>query len=53
MAPIGFSTGLTYAPCSYASADELVELCRVVAGFGGAFMPHLRSYGKGRRGGDG
>ena len=44
---VGFSTGLTYAPCSFASSEELVELCRAAAAFDGAFMPHLRSYGAG------
>ncbi len=44
---VGLSTGLTYAPCSFASSDELVALCEVVAERGGAFMPHLRSYGSG------
>jgi len=41
----GLSTGLTYAPCSYASTHELVELCRVAGRYGGYFAPHLRSYG--------
>jgi len=44
---VGFSTGLTYAPMSFASAEEIVELCRVAAAYGGVFMPHLRSYGAG------
>lgn len=42
---VGFSTGLTYAPCSYADTAELVALCAAVARWGGVFMPHLRSYG--------
>lgn len=42
----GLSVGLTYAPCSYATTEELVELCRVVAEHGGYFAPHLRNYGK-------
>lgn len=42
---VGFSTGLTYAPCSFASTREIVELCRVCARHDGVFMPHLRSYG--------
>ena len=44
---VGLSTGLTYAPCSYATSEELIDLCREVARFGGVFMPHLRSYGVG------
>ncbi len=42
---IGFSTGLTYAPMSFASTDEIAELCGVAARFDGVFTPHLRSYG--------
>lgn len=41
----GLSTGLTYAPCSFADAHELVELCRVVGRYGGYFAPHMRNYG--------
>ncbi|MCR4411858.1 MAG: D-aminoacylase [Thermoguttaceae bacterium] len=42
---IGLSTGLTYAPCSFADADELVALAAAAAEYGGYFAPHLRSYG--------
>jgi N-acyl-D-amino-acid deacylase len=41
----GLSTGLTYAPCSFADARELGALCEVVARRNGFFAPHLRSYG--------
>jgi len=41
----GLSTGLTYAPCSFAESHELAELCEVVARHGGYFAPHMRSYG--------
>jgi len=41
----GLSTGLTYAPCSFADQDELIELCRVVGEYGGYFAPHMRNYG--------
>ena len=41
----GLSTGLTYAPCSYADRRELIELCRVVGRHGGYFAPHMRCYG--------
>ncbi|HZG03363.1 MAG TPA: D-aminoacylase [Streptomyces sp.] len=44
---VGLSSGLTYAPGMYASDAELVELCRVVAEYGGYFCPHHRSYGAG------
>jgi N-acyl-D-amino-acid deacylase len=42
---VGLSSGLTYPPGMYADTEELVELCRVVAGFGGYYSPHHRSYG--------
>ena len=38
----GLSAGLTLAPGRYAGLDELVELCRVVAGRGGIFDVHGR-----------
>ncbi|WP_337061497.1 N-acyl-D-amino-acid deacylase family protein [Kineococcus sp. G2] len=44
---VGMSSGLTYAPGMYAGTAELVELARVVAGFGGFWAPHTRSYGRG------
>jgi N-acyl-D-amino-acid deacylase len=44
---VGMSSGLTYPPGMYADTAELVELCRVVAGYGGYFSPHHRSYGAG------
>ncbi|MBE2184285.1 MAG: D-aminoacylase [Anaerolineae bacterium] len=42
---IGLSTGLTYAPCMFASDDELVELCEVMRPYGGFYAPHHRNYG--------
>ncbi|GAA1264313.1 D-aminoacylase [Sphaerisporangium rubeum] len=44
---LGMSSGLTYTPGMYAGTAELVELCRVVAGYGGYYSPHHRSYGRG------
>jgi len=41
------SSGLTYTPGMFADFAELVELCRVVAEYGGYYSPHQRSYGKG------
>ena len=41
----GLSAGLTYAPGMYADDDELVELCRVMAGSGAFYCPHHRNYG--------
>ncbi len=42
---LGLSTALTYAPCSFADAGELIALCEVVGRHGGYFAPHLRNYG--------
>lgn len=48
---VGLSSGLTYTPGMYARGAELTELCRVVAGYGGYYCPHHRSYGaEGARG---
>ncbi|MEU6219489.1 D-aminoacylase [Streptomyces sp. NPDC047022] len=44
---VGMSSGLTYAPGMYATNEELTELCRVVASYGGYYCPHHRSYGAG------
>jgi N-acyl-D-amino-acid deacylase len=43
----GMSSGLTYVPGMFASTDELVALCEVVAHHGGYYSPHQRSYGAG------
>jgi len=39
----GMSTGLIYAPSSYAETDELIALARVVAAHGGIYVSHIRS----------
>ncbi|WP_203590525.1 D-aminoacylase [Streptomyces sp. SID13031] len=44
---VGMSSGLTYTPGMFADTAELVELCKVVAEYGGYYSPHQRSYGKG------
>jgi N-acyl-D-amino-acid deacylase len=44
---VGMSSGLTYPPGMYADTEELAALCRTVAGAGGFYAPHHRSYGKG------
>jgi len=38
----GLSTGLQYPPGSYADADELIQLCKVVAECGGIYVTHVR-----------
>jgi N-acyl-D-amino-acid deacylase len=40
----GMSTGLDYVPGIYADVEELVELGRVIAEFGGTYASHLRGY---------
>ena len=47
---LGMSSGLTYTPGMYADTAELIELCRVVAEYGGYYSPHHRSYGAGALG---
>lgn len=39
---LGVSSGLEYAPGSYAQQDEIVELCRVAAQNGGVYSTHMR-----------
>ncbi len=39
---IGMSTGLYYAPGSFASTAEIVELCRELVPFGGVYTTHIR-----------
>ena len=42
----GMSTGLIYPPGCYAETDELVELSRVVANYGGIYASHIRDEGE-------
>jgi N-acyl-D-amino-acid deacylase len=42
---IGLSTGLTYAPCMFATDDEMVELCAALQPYYGFYSPHHRNYG--------
>ncbi len=39
---LGLSTGLIYPPGSFTETEELIELCRVVAGHGGIYASHIR-----------
>ncbi|HKW09339.1 MAG TPA: amidohydrolase family protein, partial [Gemmatimonadaceae bacterium] len=39
---IGMSTGLYYAPGSYAPTEEVIELAKVAARYGGSYDTHLR-----------
>ncbi len=38
----GLSTGLEYAPGTYATTEELIALCKVVRSHGGIYTTHLR-----------
>ena len=40
---LGMSTGLVYAPGSFADTDEIVRLARVVARHGGRYVSHIRN----------
>lgn len=40
---MGMSTGLIYAPSCYATTEELIELCKVVAEYGGFYATHMRN----------
>lgn len=42
----GMSTGLIYPPGCYAKTDELIELSRVVASYGGIYASHIRDEGE-------
>jgi len=39
----GLSTGLEYAPSSYANTEEIIELCKVVSLKGGIYATHMRN----------
>jgi N-acyl-D-amino-acid deacylase len=40
---LGVGSSLIYAPAFYARTDELVELCKVAAQYGGMYISHIRS----------
>jgi len=42
---LGIGSSLIYAPDNFASTEELVELCRVAAQYGGKYISHMRSEG--------
>ena len=39
----GLSSGLEYTPGGFADIQEMIALCRVVAGYGGFYATHIRS----------
>ncbi len=42
---LGLSSGLEYTPGSFALADEIIELCTIVARLGGVYATHMRDEG--------
>jgi len=43
---VGLSTGLIYVPGTYAKTEEIVDLARIVARYGGIYSTHMRSEGE-------
>lgn len=44
---LGLSSGLVYIPGVYADVEELVELCKAMAPYGGIYATHMRDQGAG------
>jgi N-acyl-D-aspartate/D-glutamate deacylase len=44
---VGISTALIYPPGTYASTDELIELSKVAAKYGGVYFSHMRNESSG------
>lgn len=42
---LGIGSSLIYAPASYSSTEELIELCKVASLYGGMYITHMRSEG--------
>ncbi|MBA3671653.1 MAG: D-aminoacylase, partial [Gemmatimonadaceae bacterium] len=42
---MGLSSGLVYAPASFASTDEITALAKTAAKYGGGYASHIRSEG--------
>jgi N-acyl-D-amino-acid deacylase len=42
---VGMSTGLTYSPSSYGTTEEIIELAKELAPFGGFYATHMRDEG--------
>ena len=43
---LGVGSSLIYAPAFYAKTDELIELAKVAASYGGMYISHIRDEGK-------
>jgi N-acyl-D-amino-acid deacylase len=44
---MGLSTGLLYVPANYAKTEEIIELAKVAAAYGGIYVSHMRGEGAG------
>lgn len=44
---LGLTTGLEYVPAAYSSTEEVIELAKVAASYGGIFVTHMRYEGAG------
>ncbi len=42
---MGVGTSLIYPPAFFAKTEELIELCKVAAAYGGSYISHMRSEG--------
>jgi len=42
---LGIGASLIYAPAFYASTEELIEMCKAAAPYGGRYITHMRSEG--------
>jgi N-acyl-D-aspartate/D-glutamate deacylase len=40
---LGLSTGLLYVPANYAETEEIIELAKVAAAYGGIYVTHMRN----------
>ena len=44
---LGLSTGLLYVPANYAKTEEIIELAKIAARYGGIYVTHMRDEGRG------
>ena len=44
---LGLSTGLVYVPANYAETEEIIELAKVAAAYGGIYVTHMRDEARG------
>ena len=42
---LGMSTGLVYAPSVYSTTEELIDLAKIMAPYGGMYVSHIRGEG--------